>query len=183
MPASKNSLSFLVCGGVTERIMYAKRVRIGNCIWALPPLCCPYCQQRNRQLCPTSWGTDHQIWHPSWTSWHREPLVLELSLFCVFQKPFRNWGTWLAAFRKRLEKGALDLISAWFAPKWDINADLWIHTWEQKQQKGIIQDLSIALLRAYPFSFRKRLFSILKLGFSKTNPPQFLNNKYVCITK
>ena len=79
--------------------------------------------------------------------------------------------------------GALDLIFACFVLKWDINADLWIHTWEHKQQKGIIQDFSIALLRAYTFCFSKNSFIlILTHGSSKPHQPQFLNNKYVCIT-
>ena len=62
---------------------------------------------------------------------------VERSPYCVFRQPFWNGGSWLAEFRKS-EKGALDLIFAWFVLKWDINADLWIHTWEHKQQKGII---------------------------------------------
>ena len=84
---------------------------------------------------------------------------------------------------ENLEKGAFDLIFAWFVLKWDINADLWIHTWEHKHQKGIIQDFSIAILRTYPFCFSENSFiSIITHGSSKPHPPQFLNNKYVCIT-
>ena len=81
------------------------------------------------------------------------------------------------------EKGALDLISACFVLKLDINAYLWIHTWDHKNQKGIIQDFSIDILRTYPFCFTKNSFiSILTHGSSKPHQPQFLNNKYVCIT-
>ena len=56
---------------------------------------------------------------------------------------------------ENLGKGALDLISACFASKRDINADLWIYTWEHKHIKGIIQDFSIALSCPYPFCFLK----------------------------
>ena len=96
-----------------------------------------------------------------------------------------RFGTWALDLQSfgNIEKGALDLIFACFVLKWDINADLWIHTWEHKQQKGIIQDLYIALLRTYPFCFSKNSFiSIIIYGSSKPHPPHFLNDKYVYIT-
>ena len=51
-------------------------------------------------------------------------------------------------------------------------------------EKLIIQDFYIVILRANPFLlFENCFFSILTHGFSKTHPPQFLNNKHVCIPK
>ena len=122
-----------------------------------PPLWCTRHQQGKHQLCTPSWA-DRQIRPPSWKSWPLEPLVLERSQFCVLWQPFRNRRSWIAASRKCFEKGALDLMSACFASKWDINVDLWMHTSEHKQQKGIIQDFSITLLRANLFCFSKMDF-------------------------
>ena len=75
------------------------------------------------------------------------------------------------------------MIFASFPLKCDINADLWIHIWDHKHKKEIIQDFYIALSRAYTFCFSKTDFSILTHSFSKTHPPQFLNNNNVCIPK
>ena len=59
---------------------------------------------------------------------------------------------------------------------------MWIYecTYENTNIKKGKSKTYLSLFRAYtPFDFRKRLFSILTHGFSKTHPPQFLNNKYV----
>ena len=85
---------------------------------------------------------------------YRTLSIGKVSVLCV-TAALSELGSWLAAFRKCLKKGALDLISSCFVSKLDINADLLIHTWEHKQLKCIIQDFSIALLRAYPFCFLK----------------------------
>ena len=105
-----------------------------------------------------------------------------MSLFCVFRKPFRNVGSWLAAFRKyRKRRSWLDICLICVKMR---------HQCGFKNTNSRTQtarrDNPILLYRSFVriplLLFENGFISILTHGFLKTHPPQFLNNKYVCIT-
>ena len=129
-------------------------------------------------------GADHQIRPPSWTSWHKEPLVLERSPFCVFRQPFRNGGVWLAAFQKRLRKRRswLDICLLCVETRHQCGF-MNTHMRTQTAKWDNLRLIYCSFVLIPLLLFENVFFSILSHGFSKTHPPRFLNNKYVCVTK
>ena len=84
---------------------------------------------------------------------------------------------------KNVSKKALLTLYLLVSPQNETSMCIYENTLEHKHQKGLIQDFSIALLRAYFFCFSKMGIYNSNTWFSKTNPLQLLNNKYVCSPK
>ena len=80
-----------------------------------------------------------------------------------------------------LKKGALDLISACFGQN-ETSMRIYEYTIENTNRKRDNPRLLYRYFGRIPLlHFENGFISIITHGFSKTHPPQFLNNNYVCI--